>query len=217
MSNRQDRTNIAPQVDTAKTYAEFSVNRLKRLDNYQKEHGDGWLWYEAGLKISPRHAPRLALCCSIPRDERPDGFGQYYVQQAFQKLAGFVCRISKPIPDLGVPSEITSQWFATPDGLWYCGQNGLKISFTSLLDSGASHPSLFKDDFEALSIKDTEYAAQTAVEYVTANGVTVSKCYELEVTVQDGYGKGLVVSLTLASPSLLPWEDAVQRVADGRY
>lgn len=59
-------------VDTASTYNEFTDDRLERLTRYRRDYGDGTLWYESGLKISPQHMPRQDYMIAIHRNSREE-------------------------------------------------------------------------------------------------------------------------------------------------
>jgi hypothetical protein len=61
-----------------------------------------------------------------------------------------------------------------------------------LLDSGATYPSLYKEDFHKLMIDEQNYAAQSVDLLGTANGNITSRVFELFVCVLDDQQKQLV-------------------------
>ena len=81
------------------------------------------------------------------------------------------------------PAQKTWPFMFTPnqEGQINCGPKGPKLIFESLLDSGASYPSLYMEDFRDLGINETFYAAQSLAEFQTANGRTQQRIYEINV------------------------------------
>jgi hypothetical protein len=69
---------------------------------------------------------------------------------------------------------------------------GPKLAFRSLLDSGATFPTLHTEDFLRLSIYPTQYACQSVNAMKTAAGVVNARVYELFVCVLDNNGGHLV-------------------------
>lgn len=65
----------------------------------------------------------------------------------------------------------------------FCQLDGPKLVYRSLLDSGASHPSLFRADFEALGIAPEYYGAQSVVSIMTSNGIVDRRIYEMHVEI----------------------------------
>ncbi|KAI9743614.1 MAG: hypothetical protein M1818_002930 [Claussenomyces sp. TS43310] len=181
-------------VDTAETYGAFTVDRTRRLDDYAKSWGPHWLWYERGLKCPPASAPRMSRCAEIAREVSATGLGQYWIKQCFWKRAGWVMRMpqtqmSNPV---SIPKKLSAQWLASHDGRVYCQQEGPRLVFASLLDSGATFPSLHPADFPLLGIDPALYSAQSIEECITANGNAYMKCFEMYVTVVDEECKDLV-------------------------
>lgn len=181
-------------VDTAATYAEFSIDRGARLDKYRKQHGSGWLWYETGLKVKPSEIARQSRACELARDVLSSGLGHYYVSQCFMKRSGYVMRLEQhgDGEQLQPPAQITDAWLNTPAGEVFCQQVGPRIAFRSLLDSGASMPSLMSYDLTLLGIDRKHYACQSIVPLMTAMGIKNSCMYELHVTVLDEQLRELV-------------------------
>lgn len=176
-------------VDTAKDYSEFVLDRVDRLDRYAKEYGPHWLWFERGLKCHPDGAIRLSRCCTLSREVLGHGLGQYFIQQSYQKRAGWVMRMPETDPELfgqsQIPEHLNQDFLKSPDGRIYCQQEGPCLAFRSLLDSGATLPSLYSADFLDLGIDPQLYSAQTIEILGTANGTVESRSYELHVFVLD--------------------------------
>jgi hypothetical protein len=181
-------------VDTADTYADFTRDRKERLDRYAEMYGGHWLWYERGLLVHPREAPRASLHVELARAISPTGLGCYWVTQAFKKRHDWVARmptviVSNPVP---VPPSMSMFWRSTEDGMVACQKEGPRLCYNSLLDSGATFPSLHTQDFIDLGINPMFYSAQTLETSQTANGLIVSRSYEMYVTVMDDSGYDLV-------------------------
>jgi hypothetical protein len=81
------------------------------------------------------------------------------------------------------PSEVATNFLTSPDGRVYCQSNGPKLGYQSLLDSGATFPSLYERDFHNLGIDYDNYAAQTLEELETANGTVNARTFEMFVSV----------------------------------
>jgi hypothetical protein len=77
---------------------------------------------------------------------------------------------------------------------------GPKQAFRSMLDSGATYPSLYREDFHKLMIDEHNYAAQSVEILNTANGVLRSRLFELFVCVLDEQQKQLVDEAHCAWP-----------------
>ncbi|KAI9780160.1 MAG: hypothetical protein M1839_006997 [Geoglossum umbratile] len=176
-------------VDTADAYIDFSKDRKERLDRYAREHGPHWLYFESPLWSRAESKPRLALCAILTDD------------QGFWKREGWVNRVTEanrikmpPEMEPGMPLAP----LVTEEGKVYVGGTGPKLRFRSLLDSGATYPSLFQEDLEGLGIDTTSYAAQSIVSLATGKGLLSSRTYELfvEVLKEDGF--------SLADPLLNP-------------
>ncbi|EEY21087.1 conserved hypothetical protein [Verticillium alfalfae VaMs.102] len=61
----------------------------------------------------------------------------------------------------------------------------VRLYYRMLLDTGATLPMLYKEDFAALGIKPATYAASSTMRIVTANGSRQTSVYELHVSVCD--------------------------------
>ncbi|EGY15671.1 uncharacterized protein VDAG_06835 [Verticillium dahliae VdLs.17] len=61
----------------------------------------------------------------------------------------------------------------------------VRLYYRMLLDTGATLPMLYKQDFAALGIKPAKYAASSTMRIVTANGSRQTSVYELHVSVCD--------------------------------
>jgi hypothetical protein len=181
-------------VDTAVTYAEFTKDRHQRLDRYEKQHGAHWLWWESGLKIHPNDKPRMSKSVALPRAQCHNGLGQYWVKQVFWKRSGWVTRMKgqSVIASEVMPSGYEAFFRSDDKGRVWAQEPGAKLVFQSLLDSGASYPSLYKDDFLGLGIDPMFYAAQSIERFGTANGLMEARTYELYVAVVDDANSHLV-------------------------
>lgn len=179
-------------VDTAPDYPTFAADREARLDRYMVEHGPGWFWYEEPLKLAPHERNNAKLSGTLARDINKNNLGHYWVKQAFWKRSGFVMRM--PVSWYNAKSDpvITPQMHILPSGHLNCGGNGPQLTFTQLLDSGATMPSLHPNDFPALGIDENVYPAQTIGTIYTANGIVSSKVYEMMGTTLDENGAHLV-------------------------
>ena len=92
------------------------------------------------------------------------------------------------------PLEPNFQKFKV-DGLGWvmnCQDAGPRHAFRSLLDSGATYPSLYRADLQKLAIDENMYACQAVQEMSTANGRVTSRIFELFVCVLDNDNKQLV-------------------------
>ncbi|KAH8803299.1 hypothetical protein F5884DRAFT_756586 [Xylogone sp. PMI_703] len=177
-------------VDTAPDYSSFAVNRKERLDRYADLHGHHWLWYESPLKVHADSVPRLARTSQLVRSNNVDGMGCYYINQGFWKRADYVARLPGMNEYPLVPNA--GKFSTLPDGRVFCQDEGPKLSFRCMLDSGANHPLLIEKDIEALGIDPEYYAAQSLISYCTPNGDIISRVYELFVYVLDENNNSIV-------------------------
>ncbi len=157
---------------------------MARLDRYLEEYGPHWLWWESPLEVHPNDAPRQSRCCTLNRNVAYHGLGQYYILQAFWKRANWVRRLPLGISAV-LPPELAGNILTSEEGLVYCQSEGPKLAFSSLLDSGATFPSLYHDDFHLLGIDANNYAAQTIETLETANGKVHARTYEMFVSPLD--------------------------------
>lgn len=74
----------------------------------------------------------------------------------------------------------------------YCQNYGPRLLFKSLLDSGATYPSLFPDDFEALGVAPELYGAQSVITMETSNGTINSRIYEMHVEIAGNEGTPII-------------------------
>jgi hypothetical protein len=77
---------------------------------------------------------------------------------------------------------MAANFLTSEDGRVYCQSEGPKLVYTSLLDSGATFPSLCPADFHDLGIDANNYAAQTIEVLETANGTVRARTYEMFVS-----------------------------------
>lgn len=100
-----------------------------------------------------------------------------------------------------LPPEEAQGFFSSPDGRVYCQNEGPKLIFYSLLDSGATYPTLHPEDFSQLGIESNNYSAQSVETFFTANGKIRSRMYELSVSVCDDLNRTLVDELDPVWPN----------------
>lgn len=184
-------------VDTAPDYAEFVHTRQERLDRYFRDHGPGWMWYEAPLDIPPDSRVVMAPSVSLTRSSVWSNMEPYFVKQAFWKRFGMVARLPqglrRPEPNPSEPSVNA--------GTVDCQANGPMLAFRTLLDSGATYPSLPLADFASLGIDITNYGAQTITQVQHAVGVTPMRIFELGCQILDNKNKSLVYPNDAVYPS----------------
>ncbi|KAL5327535.1 hypothetical protein ACEPPN_005234 [Leptodophora sp. 'Broadleaf-Isolate-01'] len=179
-------------VDTVATYSEFVHNRTEMLDRYFDMHGPGWMWYEPPLNVHPETNPKLCPSVDLKREDSWSALGGWYVLQGFWKRSGYVERMAQTT--LTLPAENQAQFETDPNNpnLVNCQGDGPRLSFRSLLDSGATFPSLHIEDFANLQIDMDFYSAQSATVCETAAGARKTRLFELLVCVLDHEGKQLV-------------------------
>lgn len=123
-------------VDRADTYAEFTSDRNERLDRYQKEYGEGWIFWESPLQVA-NNGPHLSRCADLIRNTVQSGFGGYDIIQTYWKRAGWVRRM--PIEfSMDFPVEHSQSFLTSDNGMVYCQSEGPKVNFKTILDSGMS-------------------------------------------------------------------------------
>ncbi|KAI9810191.1 MAG: hypothetical protein M1827_006637 [Pycnora praestabilis] len=176
-------------VDRTDTYGEFVVDRQKRLDRYAKKE-PGWLWYETPLCEHPSESAVAMRCGKYPAQETRNGLAGFQIAQGFWKRSGLVSRLAT-----------TDEHRQVPD----CGEDGPKLIYESMLDSGATFPTLFKSDLEELGIDPEKYAAQSVVNMHTFNGNVNNRLFELFVEVCTEKGDGLVNPHNPVRPDAPPY------------
>ncbi|KAI9799898.1 MAG: hypothetical protein M1833_003820 [Piccolia ochrophora] len=176
-------------VDEAATYGEFVADRRARLDRYASEHGPHWLWFESPLCVAAENRPRARKCAVLERNLCTSGLGQYYVNQGYWKQSGWVRRLA----GFNVEKPPGDDSFAKRhDGTVFVCDAGPKLIYRSLLDSGATYPSLHMSDLADLGVFPESYGAQSCTTVVTATGKVSVRIYELYVEVCDEHGASLV-------------------------
>lgn len=68
-------------VDEAESYAEFTNDRMERLDRYADQHGPHWLWWESPLCLHPDQRITALGCQISERVAQNHGFGPFYIRQ----------------------------------------------------------------------------------------------------------------------------------------
>lgn len=181
-------------VDTTPTYESFVNDRNTRLDRYFATYGDGWLWYEPPLNKHPSTKPKALLSAALQREQAWSNLGCYNVNQGFWKRANFVRRMTALA--LSPPAANEANFLRDPldPEAVDCQSDGPRLSYWTLLDSGATFPSLYSEDLLALGINKDLYGAQCVDVVVTATGEQPVRIWELFVSVLDGNGRHLVDS-----------------------
>lgn len=177
-------------VDTAPDYRSFVHNREERLDKYFASHGPGWMWYEPPLKIHPETRIRASTGVGLFRDPAWHALAPYFVNQGFWKRSGFV----KRIPSIG-HMELSPQDHLFPRnqaGEVWCQDRALPLCFRTLLDSGATFPSLHPKDFCMLGINPLIYGAQSLDIITTAGGQVTCRVFELFSAILNADNQHLV-------------------------
>jgi hypothetical protein len=179
-------------VDTAPDYSSFVLNRDARLDKYCALHGPGWMWYEAPLNTPPDSRPRLFPGVALQRGPGSFGLESYFVNQGFWKRAGFVSRMPMTAGNRAAPQEQLFQ--VNEQDQVFCQNNqGPLLVFRTLLDSGATFPSLPQADFASLGIDLLNYGAQSITTILHTTGVSHVRVYEMSVCVTDNECRNLVI------------------------
>jgi len=175
-------------VDTASSYGEFVGDRQERLDWYEKAHGPHWLWWEPPLKMHPNDVPKSKSSVALHATDTSADLGEYRVKQGFWKRTNWVRRMPQTIGTKLLPATMNLE------GSVWAGNEGPRLWFESMLDSGATLPSLHKEDFVNLGIDNNTYGCQSVQSFTTASGAVNSRIYELFVCVLDHNGRHLVDS-----------------------
>ncbi|CZT44743.1 uncharacterized protein RSE6_04959 [Rhynchosporium secalis] len=174
------------------TYSEFVRTRTEILDKCFEMYGEGWMWYEPPLNVHPESKPKAFSSVGLEREENWTALGGFYVNQGYWKRAGWVSRMKQTAPL--EPALVSVQFEEHPrdPDLVNCQAEGPRLSYRSILDSGATFPSLHEEDFYSLGINTNFYAAQSVTCLETANGEAATRLFELFVCVLDDEGKQLV-------------------------
>jgi len=160
------------------------------LDRYAEAHGPHWIFYESPLDVHPETQPLMMKSLSLDRKDSWTNLGPYYLNQGYWKRAGWVRRM--PQMANSSISFLEPTFRRLPDGRVACQEPGPKQCFRSLLDSGATYPSLYREDLQKLAIDETNYACQAVATMKTANGIVNARIFELFVCVLDDNNEQLV-------------------------
>ncbi|GAW21227.1 hypothetical protein ANO14919_107450 [Xylariales sp. No.14919] len=170
-------------VDRCQTYESFCVDRNERLDRYFANHGPGWLWQEPPLAgPSTGVLGMKGLCIERNTTGDPFGIGAYYVNMEFTAQRDKV-------------SRGTSQTYPHQKGgeLKNEAQNReASCQLSTLLDSGATFPIIFKSDLLRLNVDISNYPAQGILTVNTLTRATNMKFYEMYVSICSPDGGSLV-------------------------
>jgi hypothetical protein len=148
------------------------------------------MWYEPPLDIHPETRIRAEASVALIRDPSWNALAPYYINQGFWKRNGFVNRIPS-IAHIG-PATQDALFTRNEKGEVYCQDPAPPLAFRTLLDSGATFPSLHTEDLERLGIDCVNYGAQSLDQVTTASGNVMSRIYEMFVCVLDNNNKQLV-------------------------
>lgn len=77
--------------------------------------------------------------------------------------------------------------------------------FNSMLDSGATFPSLYENDLKSLGIAKDFYGAQSCAMHNTANGSVIWRRYEMHVQVEGNLGTPIVDPYNPVNPMFPPY------------
>ena len=176
-------------------------DRQERLDRYLASYGEGWLWWEPPLNVHPDSIPRSKPSAALFREVIWSGLGPYYVKEGIWKRSDYVHRLLQT-SDM-IPSHLEPYFERHPEDASRvnCQAPGPRLEFTTLLDSGATFPSLHTEDLQALGIQMNAYGAQSVIRLVTAGGDRMTRVFELFVSVLDNQGRQLVDSAKPVYPN----------------
>ncbi len=116
----------------------------------------------------------------------------YHIIEGFWKRSGYVSRMPQTVTAGLSNREPFFKRDPTDISRVDCQQDGPRLAFRSLLDSGATYPTLHTEDLKMLGIDGNEYGAQSVETLMTANGPIFTRLFELFVSVLDENGKQLV-------------------------
>lgn len=156
-------------VDTTLNCGAFIRDRQERFDRYCAAHGEHWMWYEPPLKLHPETRPTMSGSLALSQFDGFTNLGPWYLMQGFWKRSGRVNRIASRTGSRPAAHVAFSK---LPDGRVFCQDAGPKQAFRSMIDSGATYPSLHTEDLQKLMIDKQNYATQNAQVLSMANGFT---------------------------------------------
>ncbi|KAF4448877.1 hypothetical protein F53441_7765 [Fusarium austroafricanum] len=201
-------------VDFCPSYESFTVDRDKRMDRYYGMHGEGWLWYEAPLAPKGNYQPeQLKAATWVQPSTEAGALTEYHthawhIHMGFRRVKGFHAR-PEPVR-LNAPGGIKNgkvllyqtrlrEYNSKKRDTCYVEDEGddddsaaPRVCFKMQLDSGATHPSLYKTDLKYLGIDPKAYPAQTHAAVNTATSVVVASIYEMRVDICRHNGESLV-------------------------
>jgi hypothetical protein len=135
---------------------------------------------------------------ALHRGDAHSNLGCWYITQGYWKRSGWVMRMAGTSDT--TPSAFEPYFQKQADGSVFCQEAGPKQAFRSILDSGATYPSLYQEDFQKLMIDEANYAAQSVERLGTPNGDMYSRLFELFVSVLGKDQKQLVDENHCAHP-----------------
>lgn len=230
-------------VDTCESYRTFCEDREERLDRYAREHGPGWLWYEAPLEDHGQ--PPLAMgATSLRQNSNLYDLGSWNTTLGFRRVKSYVSRDGTAPPRAGSVHrrrqpgraimsshlEVKEVEYVVEEQPGRKSASGLKqtkahtyiladdptaphVYFDLLLDSGATFPLIYKHDLGAMGVNPDTYPAQTVVDITSVDGSFVTRLYELRVDIPASNGRSLVDPRRPVHPSERPELGAVVPVA----
>ncbi|KAI1801176.1 hypothetical protein F4811DRAFT_564174 [Daldinia bambusicola] len=166
-------------VDICPSYQSFCIDRQERLDRYFARYGPGWLWQEPPLSGPGFEAmANKALCLTQNANRHNYFFGTYAVNMKFAVDKKLVMRK-------------TPTGFVQGDQGWLPNTE-VSCCFETLLDSGATFPSLLLSDLQRLNIDLRYYAAQGVTRIRTVSDIQDRRHFEMRVSVCSMDGASLV-------------------------
>ncbi|KAI2625961.1 hypothetical protein GGS26DRAFT_592740 [Hypomontagnella submonticulosa] len=160
-------------VDICPTYRSFCEDREDRLDRYFEAFGPGWLWQEpplAGSGFGP--IAMKGLCLDRRANETNYHIGCYPVNQRYTVDRKLVMRATAT--DRKAKNTEVSTYFKT------------------LMDSGATFPSLVSHDLKRLKVDFRYYSAQGVIGIQTVSNYVKYRFIEMYVSPCSENGETLV-------------------------
>lgn len=168
-------------VDVCPTYQSFCVDRAERIRRYADQHGDGWLWIETPLAGA---SDTMLAMKGMPVDQEHSsnwGIDHYAIHLNFE--------VDK--------SKVMNQDEKEKGGTGLRRREGetegkSEAHFKTLLDSGATVPTIHILDLRHLDIDLNWYASQGVSMTSTANGCIRQRFFEMYVSLCTDESESLV-------------------------
>ncbi|GKU00891.1 hypothetical protein FLAG1_01520 [Fusarium langsethiae] len=199
-------------ADFCPSYESFTLDREERLDRYNSQYGEGWLWYEPPLAPRGSRQTEQLMAATWAQPSADSGLlsehkpYNWEISMGFKRVKGFHSRFTQRLGKSGrnkngkvllyqtqlreLGSDERGPCFVKDDD---DDMAAPRVCFKMLLDSGASHPSLHNTDLKLIGINRKTYPAQTHISVSTAESSTaVARVYEMRVDVCRHNGESLV-------------------------